>query len=244
MEAKKLKLSQLIENKDNPRQITSEKLDKLVDSILTFPEMLEARPIVVDEKYNVLGGNMRLRALNIIANTPIDDLMTRIKSIEQNEDKHPFLHNYWSKYENDVSVLFASELTEEQCKEFMIKDNVSFGMYDFNKLNEVFTKEELDKWGLEVDYDINVDSPLDVDDGDITFEEEFNSITDEDAKLPIVPKFTEKHECFVITVDNKIDEAYIRDKFGLDENYVSDSGDGKIRKTNVISIDKIRDLWK
>ena len=73
MEAKKLKLSQLIENKYNPRQITSEKLDKLVDSILTFPEMLEARPIVVDEKYNVLGGNMRLRALNIIANTPIDD---------------------------------------------------------------------------------------------------------------------------------------------------------------------------
>ena len=37
-------------------------MQKLVRSVREFPEMLHARPIVVDKDMNVLGGNMRLRA--------------------------------------------------------------------------------------------------------------------------------------------------------------------------------------
>lgn len=51
---------------DNPREIKREKLDALVKSLNDFPEMLNARPIVVDEDYVVLGGNMRLAALKIL----------------------------------------------------------------------------------------------------------------------------------------------------------------------------------
>jgi len=46
----------------NPRFIKNEKFRQLVQSIKEFPEMLDLRPIVVDENMVVLGGNMRLKA--------------------------------------------------------------------------------------------------------------------------------------------------------------------------------------
>lgn len=50
------------ENPKNPRTISDDKFQKLVKSIKDFPEMLELRPIIIDKKNMVLGGNMRLKA--------------------------------------------------------------------------------------------------------------------------------------------------------------------------------------
>ena len=58
----KIKISKLKPNTDNPRVIKEPKFKKLVQSIKDFPEMLELRPIVVDEEMVILGGNMRFRA--------------------------------------------------------------------------------------------------------------------------------------------------------------------------------------
>jgi len=57
-----IKLNQIKSNPNNPRIIKDVKFKKLVNSIKEFPEMLEKRPIVVDENYMVLGGNMRTKA--------------------------------------------------------------------------------------------------------------------------------------------------------------------------------------
>lgn len=76
------------------------------------------------------------------------------------------------------------------------------------------------------------------------FEEQFNATTDANCEMPIVPDFFETHECFVIVTHNSIDEAFVRDLFGLNEIYQSSSGDGKKRKTNVISVEKLRGLIK
>jgi ParB-like chromosome segregation protein Spo0J len=57
-----IKISQVKSNPNNPRLIKDAKFKKLVKSIQDFPEMLELRPIVVDENMIVLGGNMRLKA--------------------------------------------------------------------------------------------------------------------------------------------------------------------------------------
>jgi DNA modification methylase len=57
-----MKLSEIRENPNNPRTIKEDKFEKLVRSIQTFPEMLEARPIVVNPDNIILGGNMRLKA--------------------------------------------------------------------------------------------------------------------------------------------------------------------------------------
>ena len=50
----------------------------------------------------------------------------------------------------EVPIIKASDLTEEQQKEFIIKDNVGFGDWDWNILANEWDNEELNEWGLEV----------------------------------------------------------------------------------------------
>lgn len=56
------KIYKLRKHPDNPRVIKDAKFFSLRDSIEQFPEMLEKRPIVVNQEMLILGGNMRLRA--------------------------------------------------------------------------------------------------------------------------------------------------------------------------------------
>ena len=121
-----MKLSQLKLNPNNPRLIKDDKFKKLVTSLRDFPEMMEKRPMVcvtdTDGKLYPLGGNMRLRALQ--------------------ELKYKEIPDNW--------VMLADEWSEEKRKEFVIKDNVSFGEWDWDTLANEWDEILLDKWGLEV----------------------------------------------------------------------------------------------
>ena len=61
-EVKVVKITDLQPNKDNPRVILESKFKKLVNSIRDFPDMLNLRPIIVNEDMVILGGNMRYKA--------------------------------------------------------------------------------------------------------------------------------------------------------------------------------------
>ena len=117
MNSTEVNLSEIKSNPNNPRIIKDDKFHKLVESIKTFPRMLEIRPIVVNKDMIVLGGNMRLRACKEAG----------IKK---------------------VHVIFADDLTEEQQREFIIKDNVGFGEWDWAMLANEWDYKELDDWGL------------------------------------------------------------------------------------------------
>lgn len=120
-----LPIKKIVANPNNPRVIKDDKFKKLVQSIKDFPKMLELRPIVIDEDNVVLGGNMRLRALQELG----------IK---------------------EVPVLYANDLTEEQKKEFIIKDNVGFGEWEWEQLANEWDVEKLSEWGLDVPiFDVN-----------------------------------------------------------------------------------------
>ena len=105
-------------NPNNPRVIRDAKFKQLVRSIQEFPEMLELRPIVVNEDMVTLGGNMRLRAC-------IEAGLT------------------------DVPVVIAKGLSEEQQQEFIIKDNVGFGEWDWDDLANNWDEANLKQWGLD-----------------------------------------------------------------------------------------------
>lgn len=114
IDIKKIKL-----NPNNPRLIKDDKYKKLVKSIQEFPQMLEIRPIVINDEMIIIGGNMRYRA-----------------AMEAGFKKIP--------------VLRASNLTQEQQQEFIVKDNVSFGEWDFDLLANEFNSELLDDWGIDI----------------------------------------------------------------------------------------------
>ena len=73
-------LSEIKPNPDNHRLIKAERFKKLVKSLQDFPAMMELRPMVVDETFTVLGGNMRLQALSEMAVTPTPALEIKEKT--------------------------------------------------------------------------------------------------------------------------------------------------------------------
>ena len=62
MKTQTVPINEVKSNPNNPRIIKDDKFKKLVASIKELPQMLQLRPIVVNEDMVVLGGNMRLKA--------------------------------------------------------------------------------------------------------------------------------------------------------------------------------------
>lgn len=119
MKIEKVKISDVILNPNNPRTIKDDKFKKLIKSIKEFPEMLEVRPIVVDDDNIVLGGNMRLKAC-------------QEAGLEE------------------IYIIKFNDLSEDKKKEFIVKDNVGYGEWEFDLLLEDWSKEQLLDWGLDL----------------------------------------------------------------------------------------------
>ena len=121
MNIEKIDIKKIKLNPKNPRVIKDYKYEKLLNSIISFPEMLDIRPIVVDDDYIVLGGNMRLKAC-----------------------KEAGL--------KEVSIIKASQLTEEQKNEFILKDNQNYGEWDYSLLadygKDMLLKSAFDEWEM------------------------------------------------------------------------------------------------
>jgi len=88
IEIKTIKLDDIKLNPDNPRTITGKAMKNLVKSLKEFPDMLELREIVVDETMTVMGGNMRLLALQ---KTSAKDCTVKIVSRLTPEQKREFI---------------------------------------------------------------------------------------------------------------------------------------------------------
>ena len=152
----KLNIAAIKPNEENPRFITDAKFKKLVKSIKDFPEMLEARPLVIDEDNVVLGGNMRLKALKAAGVFEIP-----VKRVEG-----------W---------------TAEQKKEFIIKDNLGYGEWDWELVANGWDAEQLGDWGLDIpqfakpeDFGTEFELP----DGDKSpFQQQTYTLSDEQAEV-------------------------------------------------------------
>jgi len=168
MKPNKIKIHKIKSNPNNPRLIKDVRFKKLVKSIKDFPEMLQLRPIVVDEKNIILGGNMRHKAC----------IEAGLK---------------------EVYVIQADELTEEQKKEFIIKDNVGFGEWDWDLLANDWTNHNITEWGLDVwehkDYD---EENLKLDD---FFNEEITENQTNNNK--IILEYTQEDYDIVVAAFNK-----------------------------------------
>lgn len=156
MKTKKVLLSQVKVNVANPRTITERKLRLLVERLLAFPKMIEIRPVVVDEKMTALGGNMRLRAFNLIAQMKLDDVAATLAKTKNYQrltkaEKEKLLGEWQQWLEKPtVEIVEASTLSEGEKKEFVIADNASFGEWDYDKLANEWDNDDLVNWGVDV----------------------------------------------------------------------------------------------
>jgi DNA modification methylase len=143
MQTQLVKISTIKTNPKNPRLIKDDKFRKLVKSIQEFPQMLELRPIVVDENNIVLGGNMRLKAC----------IEVGLK---------------------EVFIVKAEDLTEQQKDEFIVKDNVGFGEWDWDILANEWDTDKLQDWGLDLPLDVSVQE-LEAEEDDYEIPNEINT---------------------------------------------------------------------
>lgn len=147
-----INLHDLVENQDNPRSIEPQQMQKLVESILTFPKMLQMRPIVCNENRVILGGNMRFRALLNIEQMEDEAIRNAIEAVavKLTDGEKQQLCSHWEKWkaEPQVEVVIADSLSEEETDEFIIKDNVYFGSWDEEKLKGAFDFDDMQRWGL------------------------------------------------------------------------------------------------
>lgn len=151
MKTEEIALSRITENEENPRTITTEKFQKLVKSILVFPRMLTLRPIVVDETFKVLGGNMRLKALRHITTMQDDGILAKLEEdTHLTEAERNLAIVYWRLWQEKptVTIVKADDLTEAQKREFIIKDNVGFGDWDTEALANQFGDQPLTDWAI------------------------------------------------------------------------------------------------
>lgn len=130
MKLEKIKISKIVQNNGqiegvpkNPRQWSKDDVDRLARSIEETPELLEARGCIVyphDGKYIVLGGNMRLAACKQLGKKEVD------------------------------CVVLDADTSSEKLKEIVIKDNGSFGAWDFDMLANEWDDLPLSDWGVPI----------------------------------------------------------------------------------------------
>ena len=181
-----MKLSKIKSNPNNPRIIKDDKFKKLCESIKALPKMMELRPIVVDDNFVVQGGNMRLKALNELGYKDIPD--------------------EWVKQ--------AKDFNEDELKEFIIKDNVGFGEWDWSDLANNWDADKLEEWGLDIPGFNNVDdlgTEFSLADGDkAPFQQMTFTLADEQANV----------------IKNAIDEIKKSEEYKYCETFGNENGNG------------------
>jgi ParB-like chromosome segregation protein Spo0J len=157
-------------NPKNPRIIKDGKFQKLVKSIQEFPDMLNKRPLIV---FTDVDGKYVVLGGNM-----------RLKACKEIGLK-------------EIPVILADEWTEEQKNEFLIKDNVGFGEWDWDMLANEWDTEKLDEWGLDVPKMLDADEDLELKD--------LSSTIDNLYRIEIVCKDEEHQEN---TYNKLIEQGY------------------------------------
>jgi hypothetical protein len=118
-----VKINQIKPNPKNPRTIKDDRFEKLKKSIQDFPDMLNKRPLVC---FTDTDGKYVVLGGNM-----------RLKAAKDLGLK-------------ELPIILADEWTEEQKAEFLIKDNVGFGEWEWEQIAADWDNEKLNEWGLEV----------------------------------------------------------------------------------------------
>lgn len=141
-------------NPINPRKIVLGQKRRLQQSIMLFPKMLYYRDIIVNKDNVVLAGNQRTTILKeILTSTPMDwmvILQENEKWQEMTEKQRDAVVEYWKAWvENPIVDVTVADLSEDEEKELIIKDNNEFGEFNYEKLQQIYDEINLVNFGFD-----------------------------------------------------------------------------------------------
>lgn len=214
VERRKIKL-----NKDNPRYIKEAEFDKLKRSLLSFPEMLQAKPLGIANGV-VLGGNMRLRAVSAIRGLE-PEAKERIREeqlIKRQEAGHTeqqlkefveALHYLFAA--TTIPVIDVTTWPEEQRREYVIKDNANYGEWDSEELANGWADVDLQEWGVYLPIAFEEE---DFDDDDNNDDGTSAGVADSTTKKITLMYDDETYKRVLHWFEEKADEYNCDDNFG------------------------------
>jgi hypothetical protein len=168
-----VKISAIKANIKNPRQIKDDKFKKLVQSIRDFPDMLNKRPLIC---FTDVDGKYVVLGGNM-----------RLKAAQEVGLK-------------EMPIILADDWTQEQKDEFLIKDNVGFGEWDWDQLANEWDVVKLDEWGLDIpNFNKNIDN--------------------EEGEIKISTELDQHSNYIVLKFNTDIDWLQVQSIFGLASTY-------------------------
>ena len=123
----------------NPRYIETEDFEQLKLRLLRMPQYLRHNPIKVDENNIILGGNMRYRALQALAEEKAIAVWTDNAGVEHT---HAFCDEIPAEW-----VVTLNDYTIEQKRAIVLLDNAQNGKDDLERLANEWSEAEINDWG-------------------------------------------------------------------------------------------------
>lgn len=134
-------------------------------------------------------------------------------------------------YKTVPCKVLPADTPAKKLREYASKDNINYGENDKDIIANEWAKyqSELAAWGMEFDQPKPKDK----------FRERFEAMDNDSAVYPLIPKYDEKHELFIIQSSNEVDSNWLREV--LDMQHMRSYKTGKVSKSNVISIQDFRE---
>ncbi len=183
----------------------------------SLSELGAGRSILIDKNGNIIAGNKTQEAA-------IKAGIRKVRVVETTGDELVAVKR------TDVDI------NDPKGRELALVDNLTQEInLSWDEVELATVAEELDGFDPS-DWDLTVKALEDQ-----KFEEEFNSISNDDAEYPLIPKYDERHELFIIVSDNAVDSNYLREILNMQKMRSYKSSD--VIKSNVIHIkDVINEL--
>lgn len=134
-------------------------------------------------------------------------------------------------YKTVPCKVLPGDTPAKKLREYAAKDNINYGEDDKDIIANEWAEfqTELADWGMEFEQPKQKDK----------FRERFDAMDNDSAVYPLIPKYDEKHELFIIQSSNEVDSNWLREI--LDMQHMRSYKTGKISKSNVISIKDFRE---
>lgn len=161
----------------NPRQWSKSDVERIAKSLKETPELFEARPIIAarhGDKYIILGGNLRY------------------EGAKQNGDQ------------DAPCIVVPDDMSVEKMKEIVIKDNGTFGAWDFDALANEWDNLPLVDWGVpawNTEEEPEIDDKPDLSDGiDFTYKLEIECVNESEQEQLYNELIGRGYKCRVLTL--------------------------------------------
>ena len=134
-------------------------------------------------------------------------------------------------YKTVPCKVLPADTPAKKLREYASKDNINYGENDKDIIANEWAKyqSELANWGMEFEQPKPKDK----------FRERFEAMDNDSAVYPLIPKYDEKYELFIIQSSNEVDSNWLREV--LDMQHMRSYKTGKVSKSNVISIQDFRE---